>query len=411
MIHRMLLALGTMLLVAGTAFAQTVDDTSTTLPPPSASEDASSAEVAWREASSEGTASTARFWATADYLLGWFQGDRLPALVTTSRPGTPLTGAGILGLPTTTTLFGNSSVNDTVRSGYYVELGWCRPDQELGVEAGFRLLQSQATSFAAASNGSVILAQPFIDATTNLPQAATIAFPGRSGGTLNIHVASGNFYEAHIDLSENQLDMDGFRCETLLGYRYFHYEETLRNQATIAAQGAPFVPGTHLASDDGFGTRNNFNGLEFGLRSQIVQDNLSVDLLAKLAVGQLYQDVNIAGNTLVSVPSMPPVVQAGGLYALVSNIGRHTGHKIAVLPEFGITLGWQATQRIRLTVGYTLLLLSDIARAADQIDQTINPAFLPPPMQTPTLTDRPAFRLIRSDATLQSINLGMDFIY
>ena len=51
------------------------------------------------------------FWAEADYLAWSVSGDKLPALVTTAPVGTPLGVAGVLGQPTTTVLFGDSSVN------------------------------------------------------------------------------------------------------------------------------------------------------------------------------------------------------------------------------------------------------------------------------------------------------------
>lgn len=57
------------------------------------------------------------FWAEAGYLAWSVTGDKLPALVTTAPVGTPLAVAGVLGQPTTTVLFGNSSVNNDWRSG------------------------------------------------------------------------------------------------------------------------------------------------------------------------------------------------------------------------------------------------------------------------------------------------------
>ena len=57
------------------------------------------------------------FWAEADYLAWSVTGDKLPALVTTAPVGTPLAVAGVLGQPTTTVLFGNSSVNNGLALG------------------------------------------------------------------------------------------------------------------------------------------------------------------------------------------------------------------------------------------------------------------------------------------------------
>src|SRR6476659_9640207 len=53
-----------------------------------------------------------RLWGGAEYLLWWVEGQRIPALVTTSPPGTPLAQAGVLGLPGTSALFGHSRMNE-----------------------------------------------------------------------------------------------------------------------------------------------------------------------------------------------------------------------------------------------------------------------------------------------------------
>src|SRR5947209_4099776 len=90
-----------------------------------------------------------QFWASAEYLLGWFSGDRLPALVTTSPAGTAQASAGVLGQPNTTTLFGDSRVNDRVRSGGRLGMGyWFTPERTLGIETGGMVMESQATPFS-----------------------------------------------------------------------------------------------------------------------------------------------------------------------------------------------------------------------------------------------------------------------
>src|SRR5258707_15873832 len=56
-------------------------------------------------------ADAGQFWVEMEYLAWSVKGDRLPPLVTTSPAGTPQAQAGILGPPSTTVLFGDSSVN------------------------------------------------------------------------------------------------------------------------------------------------------------------------------------------------------------------------------------------------------------------------------------------------------------
>ena len=128
------------------------------------------------------------FWATGDYLVGWVRGGHRPPLITTSPAGTAAASAGVLGLPTTTVVLGNQDVNNQARSGGRFQLGYHGTGETstIGVEAGVWWLQEQNTSFLANSNGSTILARPFIDAATKTPVATRIAFPGISSGFIAV---------------------------------------------------------------------------------------------------------------------------------------------------------------------------------------------------------------------------------
>src|SRR6516165_4079308 len=118
MTHRMLIAATSLGLIVGMSSAQStgpnsdIGDTSTL--PPTSSADSPTAPVATAPpydspvvnpgayqafngagADSPGTG----LWVSSDYMLGFFQSARLPALVTTSPAGTARAQAGILGLP------------------------------------------------------------------------------------------------------------------------------------------------------------------------------------------------------------------------------------------------------------------------------------------------------------------------
>src|SRR5260370_41905692 len=68
-----------------------------------------------RKAPPPAPADAGQFWVEMEYLAWSVKGDRLPPLVTTSPAGTPQAQAGILGPPSTTVLFGDSSVNGGLR--------------------------------------------------------------------------------------------------------------------------------------------------------------------------------------------------------------------------------------------------------------------------------------------------------
>ena len=176
-------------------------------------------------------------------MVAWMQDTPLPALVTTSPAGTARTLAGIPGLDSTTTLF-DGRVNGDARVGFRAAAGyWFDPDHIWGMEVGFMALESQSTLFSAASDGSTILARPFLDANLGTPQAVLVAFPGSSSGSVDIKASSGNFYEAHLDFTEKFLDQGWLQMESILGYRFYRYDDGLRVRQVINPTGGTTVPG------------------------------------------------------------------------------------------------------------------------------------------------------------------------
>jgi hypothetical protein len=288
---------------------------------------------------------------------------------------------------------------------------WFDDPRTLGIEGGFMMLGSQTALFAAQSDGSTILARPFRDATTDTVQAALIAFPGSSAGTVDVRASSGNLYEFHIDLTENIVDAGWLRVNGLVGYRFYRYDEFLRIRQNIAPTGAAFVPGTQIASEDSFSTHNSFNGCDLGFRTQFLWENLTLDVLTRVAFGKVHRVVGIVGNQLTTVPGAAPVVQTGGLYALSSNIGTHGSNDWGALPELGASLTWQVTPSLGVRVGYSILWLDRVARAGDQVNQIINPALLPPASATPTGPIQPTFNLNRQDVWVQNLSVGLVFTY
>ncbi len=411
--NRMLLAVGAALAVVGSSRAQApkvLTPLPAQAPPVVADEPASALDFPWRGA--EDPRPDGQVWATAEYLMAWFSGDRLPSLVTTSPAGTPQATAGISGLPTTTTLFGNGTLNEDLRSGFRVAAGyWLTDDHRLGIEAGFTMLESQASLFSAASNGSPILARPYFDTTTNTRQAVLIAYPGSSSGSIDVRDRSGDFYMANVDLAERFVDCGWVRIDALLGYRYYRYDDGLHVAQTISPTAVNFAAGTQLASTDEFTAESTFHGGDFGLRTQFWWQNFSLDLLTKLAVGGVNRRVEISGNTVTTVPGAGPAVQEGGVFALSSNIGTFHSRDWALVPELGATLGWQATDNVRVTAGYSVLGLERIARAADQIDLGLNPNLFPPAVQPLTGPNRPTVNLIRNDTWIQTLSFGVEILY
>ena len=352
------------------------------------------------------------WWGSLDYLLGTIRGENLPPLVTTSPANTPRTAAGVLGQSGTSVLFGGHSTNDRERSGVRGNGGyWFDSDKGLGVEAGFLILGGARDSFSSSSNGSQILARPFINTTNGNQASALIGFPGLSSGSIGVSNVDHRFYNGTLDLRSNVYTKSWMRVDSLLGYRYLQYEDRLDIQQSLQPSTGPVAAGTTIHSADQFRSRNAFNGVEVGVRAELLYENLSLELLAKVAGGYLMRKEDISGSQVVTAPGASPVANAGGLLALSSNIGEHNSHTWTAVPELGATVGYQVNSNLRLRVGYTFLVVPNVSRASDQIDIGINPALIPPATATTGSASRPTVLNRNSDLLLNALSVGMEVSY
>jgi hypothetical protein len=354
------------------------------------------------------------FWATGDYMVGWIRGGRLPPLATTSPPGTPAIAAGVLPSPTTAVVIGNDSVDAGVRSGGRFQVGYRvgGPSPALGFEAGFMFFQDLNDSFLANSDGSTILARPFNDAITGQSVATRIAFPGVSKGFIAVDAPSQAFTTVNADISKRFCTTDNLFIEGLAGYRFFSFGDDLQVTSQLTTLGGGGIrPGVNILAQDTFNARNTFHGGEMGFRLCYIRDRFSLDLLTKLAVGEMHQTISTFGTTITSVPGSAPTTSTGGLLALTPNINSVTFNNDWVLAsELGINLAWRLTEHIRLRTGYTLIWWDGVARAGEQIDTVINQGFIP--NGTPnTGPVRPAFLAARTDLFVNALNFGIEFRY
>jgi hypothetical protein len=105
----------------------------------------------------------------------------------------------------------------------------------------------------------------------------------------------------------------------------------------------------------------------------------------------------------------------GGVLALPNaNIGQYSRDVFSVVPEIGVTLGYQVTSRWRATLGYNFLYWSNLIRPGDQIDTTIDvtrvPRFLPPNSNVqPVFPPRPTVLFASTDFWAQGISFGAEY--
>ena len=80
-----------------------------------------------------------------------------------------------------------------------------------------------------------------------------------------------------------------------------------------------------------------------------------------------------------------------------------------MIPELGLTLGYQMTKRLRATMGYSLVYMGNVVRPGDQVDLNVNPNLLAPENDPFTGALRPQFRFAETDYWVQGLSFGGEF--
>jgi hypothetical protein len=329
--------------------------------------------------------------------------------VTTSPAGTAQANAGVLGLATTSVLFGNNDANDGYRSGARFTLGsWLDPCQRAGFEVTYLQLGTSDQSANFSSTTTPILGVPFTNVLTGNPVAVLAAFPGVATGTLGV-TAVNHFDTLEALLRKNIYQNCNGGTDFVLGYRYARLSDTVTMNEAITGTGeGGIVPvGTTLDAADRFDSSNTFNGVELGVSSQIRRCAWTLDLLMKLGLGETRSTTTINGSTTTTPAGGTATTYNAGLLALSSNSGTFTGSQFSIMPELGFTLGYDITSRLRATMGYSFIYWSQVRRAGEQIDTNINPNLFPPATTNPGLK-QPQFLNAANDFWAQGLNWGLE---
>ncbi len=385
-----------------------------------------------------------RLWGSAEYLLGFRKSRYLPPLVTTSPPGTPAGDAGVLGLASTTVLFGGDGVEDNPQSGVRGEIGvWLDQAARIGVGGSYTGLEDDLVRFSASSDGSTILARPFFNTLLDQQASQWVAFPGLVSGLVNVQsenevYATEVFLRQQIGLWPGQppvlfladslamrvRSLFGFpgtqvvsvheyhtpagapvtRLDLITGYQFSYVDDSLSITNSLVSLDPAFLGqiGTTLDAFDRFDARNEFHGGTLGLKSVSHFGRWSLTMLGKVALGNMHQIVAIDGHTVVAVPAGPSAESAGGLLAQPSNMGRYDRDRFAVIPEARIMLNYNLTPRVNLGVGYDFIYWNRVVFAGDQVDTRVD--------VTQTLAD-PAFTFREGDFFVHAVTFRAQLNY
>jgi hypothetical protein len=357
-----------------------------------------------------------RLYGSAEYLLWWIRSANLPPLVTTSSPA----NMGILGMGDTRVVFGGSPIPHNEYSGGRFTIGyWCDCCETKGIEGTFFFLAPRSISFFATSNQFPVLARPFFDLNNGVQSSERTASPGLGTGNLSINAPS-RLWGAELNGRCNVCCDDDIclRVDMLGGFRFLQLNEGLNiDEHILVDPGQSTFASDLVTVSDRFATRNNFYGAQIGAVASFKCDCWSLDFRGKVALGDTHQAISIGGDQVLIPPAGAPTVVPGGLLALNSNSGTFTRDRFSVVPEWGVNLGYNVTDHLKLTFGYTFIYWSNVVRPGDQVDRGLDitriPNFVMPGQVVPPVAGsaRPAVPFKETSFWAQGMNFGLEYTY
>ncbi|WP_020468411.1 BBP7 family outer membrane beta-barrel protein [Zavarzinella formosa] len=367
------------------------------------------------------------WWVAADYLMWWTKGMPVNSpYVTTGSQSDPF--AGSLDRPSTRVLYGDKSIDFGVRSGLRLQTGmWFDNEATFGAElVGFMLEQGGETAtFSGGSNGQPFFGIPFVNARTGQPNIYFVsqnfndpAVSASLTGALDISTKS-RFWAYEINGLVNLYRSSDSWVVGLMGFRSMGLDESIRFTESLRSLipggsvtfgGATVDPSQSVGTIDDFKTTNRFYGPQVGTRVGTILGGFFMSAYASVALGVNEQERNIDGSTLLMSGGRTLATLPGGVFAVSSNIGRTSQSDFSVVPEAGLSLGYQFTPWLSARFGYNFVYWNNVQRATQQVDATINPGLVPSDVSygTPGGPNRPGAIVRTSDFWAQGINFGIE---
>ena len=336
-----------------------------------------------------------------------------------TNPGVPpRSQAGVLGVGDTEVLVGGR-LDEGGRSGVALSGGyWLDECQCWGLQATWWYAGDPADELddTWASQGVPVYARPFFNVGSGLEDSQLVAYPNVVAGAVRVATGS-DLRSAEALLSMNWLQGCRGRVDLLGGYRYFRFREGLLVEENLVSTdpGGLIQQGTTIDLFDRFDTSNSFHGGEIGLLTSLQRGCVQFDIATKLGIGNVRRRLLIDGGTVVTTPNGSQAVSAGGLLALPSNMGRYENDAFGLLPELNLKARMCLTDHLSVNLGYNLLFLTNVYRAGNQIDRSIDPGQLPGGMPinglAPGRLVHPTVPLDSSTLCVQGLNVGFTVSY
>ncbi len=364
-------------------------------------------------------------WVRGEFLAWWVKSASVPALLTTSSTPLPAgdNNIGALGRNDTVVLLGGKQLDEQFRPGARFSIGGSFDECGMrGFDASVFFTSRRNDSFTATDAQFPQLFRPFLAANAGIPgignqpgeyREIVYSLPAGVGGRFVADTTS-FFWGADANFRRNLYLGCTSKLDAFVGFRYLHLDEELHVRENIRVNtfnplvGVPV--GSTIAIRDRFRTTNDFYGGQFGADYEYRWDKWSVGVRSSVALGSSRERLSVAGSQVVTVAGAAPQAVNGGLLALNSNSGHRRDDRFAVVPETTLRVGYQFSERIKLTAGYDFLYWSNVIRPGDQIDRVLDVNRIPNFRTATPINDvRPAPLFNTTDFWAQGINLGAEY--
>jgi hypothetical protein len=322
-----------------------------------------------------------RLWFGAEYLL-WRIHDGSPSDLAMLFAATGVNGST-----------GLDSSN--ARSGFRVTGGvWFDDTHCCGLEAS-AFFMDQKRSFSSFSTQDAFQA-----GIGNIPSRIVTNLPVDTGsdldpGDLLTSITTGTSYfrlwGAEANFRRTVWWIGGLSVDILAGFRNMNLDETvtLAGDFTFSEPNPDeAVPGpedgrtVHMSTVDTIQGHNQFYGGQVGASCTWHCYRLTVDALAKFAVGGTAQQITAGGQTFQDAGLIEPTVGAalvprpatvlpGGILSSTP-LTTTNRTRVSVMPELRASLGYQVTNNINAFVGYNFIWWTNVAIPADQSSTSTN---------------------------------------
>jgi len=340
-----------------------------------------------------------QFWFRSEILLWWIKdGPRsIPLGTTGPAPASGLTPLpGFLGEPGTRIILGDEPTSYGLRTGVRYTAGfWLDESKRFGLEANYLFLHGspvQAAVHTTGQPGTRNLAIPYHDVTgaavtpllqpqNGVPGEAVWALPGPLHGFRGFLSNSRQSWLQGAELNGlfSVVDRQDVHISALTGFRWLQLNENETFDFGSRGVSGGAAQGQFFNSEDVFITRNNFFGGNIGAKGEYCVGAWSFQGTAEVAFGVMQENALVSGfsrtsNGTINYPTVGTGSQVlpGGIFAQRTNGGHHNTNQFAVVPEATCRVAYQLTKAVQVSVGYTFLFASAVARPEDLVNRRIN---------------------------------------